>query len=538
MTTDLKVRLARLPWLESTPELVFDRDDRPILWASSDVVDARLERPRSALASRGQVEWKTERWSLWELPLPEVEEGSRLHLTLRDDQGVREDVVVECLGARWRPEAENDEEKAQTPEAFSLHLLGRYIEKVSEVFEGANRGARSLGGRRVLWSDLANRVLGAGDDSAEAPLSLIVRIAEHLDRTLGPLCESPRRFLRRTRQLERLDRSMQLDATCIRWLASRPGRRMVDRTDAQERLLSVVRVETYDTLENRVLRDLLRRSRDAAQRYESTYRSRRGSTRLRRVENFGRLVQRLLTGTVVRDVAALERAPEPNYTLLFDERYQPVWTWYLALLRQDRQEERAWVWRHRMWAEACGLVLQRALLHSALDSNTQLRGFADLAQEQDRGRFIDPGSRPGPSLLPGVTLPHMIAWYGGTADQGEPESIHRLRALAPDWILAWQPAFEAGGPSSLVGVWCQLDFVNGGGDDEHEQLSSLCRAVSLLGLDVPVHVHLLVPAVGDTSHVGHRHTERSVTAELIGVRLDSDESFEPISRLFAERLYR
>ncbi|MFM8326932.1 MAG: DUF2357 domain-containing protein, partial [Pirellulaceae bacterium] len=102
-------------------------------------------------------------------------------------------------------------------------------------------------------------------------MALIVKLAREIARLLGQVCENPRVVLRRSREFQNLSSIQEIDAACLRWIARQPGRDIYERAGSRQQLLGVVRKEDTDTLENRVVRDLLHRARVECSNYLSLY---------------------------------------------------------------------------------------------------------------------------------------------------------------------------------------------------------------------------------------------------------------------------
>ncbi len=511
---------------------------RPRLLAPPTTREVRLSRPAYALPWIGRVLYQEREWTAWELPV--LEPQSRpvpisIHIGSRWTE-----IHLDCSGTDPRPEpprgADNDPLSAdQKPSTLAAGVIGRHVELARQLFDA---GGTSIDGRRsVDWSETVRRMVSDTTIESEAPVSLVVRVAEHTEHLLESLCTRPRRMLRRYRTRTRLDRARQLDPTCVRWLASRPGRTIAERADAKERILAVVREDAVDTLENRVLRDFLLRSQAAGRKYLGSYADRTGSTRLRRVRSFTWLTERLARTTALNSVSELHGIPEPNYTLLFDDRYRLIWQWYLALVQQDRQEEHAWVWRHRLWGERCRLSMLDALLGWSDLDQARLRSTGDLAQEQDRGRFLAPGSTPGPWLSAGSSLPKLIAWYeDGLDPQSDPapKLVRQLGGLGADCVLTREPAFERGIPEFFVAIFSALEFEPTESEVICRQLERLTRTIHEWNGSGPGRILLLVPTEGVTPQNVTQSLNGRVSGQVVPISRDRSRDRDALRPLLSE----
>jgi len=255
---------------------------------------------------------------------------------------------------------------------------------------------------RLPWSAVAKCLLEKRD---EPPVDVIVRIAEVFNRELIDLTEQPRRVLRRERRRTQLGRVQQIDSTCIVWLVRQPGRTPVEKAGPSQQILAVIRDEDYDTLENRVLKDFLKRSIIAAGLYVRQHKRKyRQSERYKAVERFGALCERLLLAWPFAGVRSLNRIPQPNYVLQHDPAYRKLWTWYLRLVRRKRQNDEAWRWQRRLWADTVRLCVAAALHHFSEEGlGFEASSFYEhdlwVHAEQQEGCWLTTFDWPGPVTI-------------------------------------------------------------------------------------------------------------------------------------------
>ena len=208
--------------------------------------------------------------------------------------------------------------------------------------------------------------LGEGQDFA--PESLIVRIARDTPPALKDIVENPRVVLRRDHEQVPLDRLQELDAYALQDYARRPGRTPAMKAGHRQRLTAVVREETPNTYENRVVRTFIELSIRAARQYKeemcarcprrasckskNPVRETECSERVRTVYSFDLFCQQLLRARTFGPVAKLvEPVTTPNYVLQQNPRYLSVWKYYQRLLRQEDVEADVWRWQRRCWAD-------------------------------------------------------------------------------------------------------------------------------------------------------------------------------------------
>ena len=199
----------------------------------------------------------------------------------------------------------------------------------------------------------------------EAPMKLIVQIAENDFSVLRQLLENPRKVLRRSQQLVPVGRIQQIDNYCMRWLARQPGYSAEEKAGTKQKLMGVVRYETLDTLENRVLKQYMKYCQNECRRYIKKYNlpRYRTSTRYSAVKRFYALIQKGLSMLEFQDVRGLDSVPLPNYVLQNNNLYNTIWRNYLLLAKHISQLEIVWRYRHRLFYEIIQLVALAVINH-------------------------------------------------------------------------------------------------------------------------------------------------------------------------------
>jgi hypothetical protein len=316
-----------------------------------------------------------------------------------------------------------------------------------------------------LW-----RAIGSHDGPRPA---LIVSLARRLGPTLKQVCHNPRRQLRRSRRFQHAGRIREMDATCIRWLARQPGATVAEKAGARQRALGLSRTETADTPENRAVADLLHRAADACDRYLDEYAAHSDDEHVRTVAGFRQQLIRLITESPIGELKPPDGPPRPNNVLLHDPRYRALWKAYAMLLEQRRQRDRAWRWRHRLWAESCALGVLAGL--QRLQPTAPANHSSVLLQaEQICGRFLDSRTgigrwdlleaEAGGSLLFLDGRQFGQFHFAGTLPDG-------LLRLCPDAaILRRDPTRPDKPPSRILALWGVLDF-----DLHGDALRDRCR---------------------------------------------------------------
>lgn len=267
--------------------------------------------------------------------------------------------------------------------------------------------ARERDAFAVPWMELPELIRMYGRDPSVQKRSLIVSIAEKMPQHVQELVRSARRILVHERRLLPATRAAEMDPGCLQWYFRQPGQTAMQKASAnRQRLQGMSRRETFNTLENRVFREFLRRCvRECRQYIRFVCAGKTDTGYGRDVSRFGSLCSELLKNPVWEDIDELESGVRPNYVLQNDVRYRRVWDLYQKLLRKQDEEDWMWAWQGRTWADICTLLLGASLLVMAEKNNGTVKlsplahaGCAFL-KEQEQGRRMMRGSEPGPFLL-------------------------------------------------------------------------------------------------------------------------------------------
>ena len=208
-----------------------------------------------------------------------------------------------------------------------------------DYFAGHRYLAKSIHGALPLpWERIHEVLVSSGPQE-----TLITQIAKRRYAGIETLIRNLRKVLSRVRQKVPLGRVQQIDAHCLRWLTRQPGVTAVEKGGSRQEILGVVRLENYDTLENRVLKDFLLRAAAAANLYLKTYGTKfSGLQTIKAVARFRNLCLVGLSLPELENVRSLIETPQPNFVLQQDAHYSKVWYEYCRLVRQDEVAERLW----------------------------------------------------------------------------------------------------------------------------------------------------------------------------------------------------
>ena len=185
----------------------------------------------------------------------------------------------------------------------------------------------------------------------------IVRQANELVPILKSLEKKVRRVLRRTRQFVPLDRVQEMDRSSMRWLSKQPGTTLAERAGSNQRILSVVREENFNTLENKVLlaysvlaekvaRDWLRENNHA-----------RHTQRFLAVDGFRRYCRKFSRALIELGVGEAIAGVTPNYVLTQNKEYKAVFLSWEKLLRHESLLDDLWAWQAETWSDFSVLAI-------------------------------------------------------------------------------------------------------------------------------------------------------------------------------------
>jgi hypothetical protein len=289
-------------------------------------------------------------------------------------------------------------------ESFLLDVLERYADLVDEI-RLVVQDRRSGG---LTWEGMADRLAVCSWGRLlrrwrhavrpdRPPYSLVVRLAKVLPELLRQVTASPKRVLRREREREPLHRIREFDSTCMRWVCRQPGVTLAEKAGHQRSLLAVRRFESINTLENRVVLTLVRRSvrlcRDYLRQHGEAF---AGHERVLGVKALSRQCRRLLEDPMFVEVAQLESIPTPNYVLLHDDRYHLLWRLFLLVMRRQRRRQVLWLNRYSLLREmlivAANEYLSRAA--SQVERKAGLRYDVVLLSNPYGGGFLDVSCEP------------------------------------------------------------------------------------------------------------------------------------------------
>jgi len=296
--------------------------------------------------------------------------------------------------------------------------IARCVIAWSQVFDDLLDRADIIQGAKtseIKWHRVLELLKDMETELKKPRMSLIIRIAQDMRKQLPLTVSAVRRILLRTRELVPIHRIQESDPHCLRWFIRQPGETPAEKAGNKQKLLAVVRQETFNTLENQVLKDFMHRCRYEATRYLQSEvvftRKYARSNRAIMVRGYKNICSDCLADPVFENVRKPDSSPHPNYVLQNDLRYKQVWSWYRKLLKHEDEEDSLWDWQPRTWADIMRLMVGTALemLHEhSRDTGKKKKSilFEPLVNapfrvtfEQEMGARLVAGSLPGPFLV-------------------------------------------------------------------------------------------------------------------------------------------
>ncbi|WP_262031062.1 DUF2357 domain-containing protein [Microvirga sp. Mcv34] len=343
----------------------------------------------SAQPEGGTFSWNGEK-RYWTLPIGVEGDATRFNLLIDAEGASAETVEIGLVGAPARPERPGEGTLGERLFGLLLALIERIRSLIDdEVGELEHQAVgRKLVASAVPWPVVARKWCEAYDIDHPPPLDVIVRHAEMLPRTIEALAGHPRRILSRVRERLPVSRVQELDPACLAWYVRQPGSTTAEKAGARQTILAVSRQESFDTLENRVLRAYLALAAHAARSYAELHRKLGTSERMRIVSRYERLSRRLERDLAEAGIRPPSGPVVPNYVLSQDNRYRKVWDGYQELLRRRQDEDDVWRWQIRLWAE-CVRISVLVALRRLPGAQIIAEAPVQIRADQHRGRWAD-----------------------------------------------------------------------------------------------------------------------------------------------------
>ncbi len=209
------------------------------------------------------------------------------------------------------------------------------------------------------WNSISDKLTISND---EPPCRIITTIAQQYFHILMLLCDNIHKVLRREREKVKLSSVQQIDSYCLCWLTKQPGRSPVEKAGNKQQLLALVRKESVNTLENRVLKDFLKKCQVVGDAYIREYHSKySNSERIKATTKLVSFCKTQLLSQIFREIPPLANLPTPNYVLQHNVSYSKMWRLYMMLIQQAKIVELVWPYRFKIFQDYFFLMLSHKL---------------------------------------------------------------------------------------------------------------------------------------------------------------------------------
>lgn len=264
--------------------------------------------------------------------------------------------------------------------AETLRRMNEVLARIQELEDALDDPVNLWPRLRAAWKRAENE--------ADPRMAEIVKQSRGIGPVLKELEHRIRRVLRRTRELTPLDRVQELDRASMLWLSRRPGHTVAERAGPSQRILSTVRQENFDTLENRVFHSYVRLAALVAREWLREHRRALGSDRYRLVDTFRLRCRALSRDLAELDVGVAEPGITPNYVLIQDKGYRTVRLAWERLIRRERILDDLWAWQAQTWTDFAVLAIVLAI-DEMEESQAVAQSPIVWRQEAVTGRWFD-----------------------------------------------------------------------------------------------------------------------------------------------------
>jgi len=367
-----------------------------------------------------------------------------------------------------------------------------------------------------IWDQLADFWHDAEKESKPL-VSEIVLQALRMPKHLRNILEGLRRVLRRERAMVPLDRVQEMDQATMIWLTRQPGTTLPERAGPSQRVQAVVRRESYDTGENRIVHSWCRLADAVARDWLRHNEHARASRRHGEVERLRRAAR-----TAIRDLRELEIgvAPEdqlPNFVLTQDPDYREVYEAWRRLLNQKRRLDELWAWQGRTWSDFCALAVTLAV-RSIDGSRLVASSPVVLFDDHDRGAWFGADRPLAVYFLENQRLVVEI--------QYRPRYVSKLQVpfAAPIWLrIGTLDSMEI---SRRIPVWPRLVFSPVSLENE---AADCAKNIALIAKQASVHRALIIHSDPQTGSANTALDGPMVTS--LGIAPSGRQLFEGFSAI-------
>ena len=250
--------------------------------------------------------------------------------------------------------------------------------------------------------------------------SRILAIAEKASEPLSRIAPKIRKSLINTRKLLPVERINAMDGKCLEYLLRLEGDTLREKAQKNKmRFLGLAKEETYNLLENRVLKDFLERCITKSNQYILEIKDKSNnnpalanSTIMRQMNIFKQRCQDLTQKTPLSSVPRQPSLPKPNFVLQKDPDYKKIWQMYLDLIHEKRDLDKTLYCQQNLFQDICDLLINAALCNLSDKSSWPLqygyqinaisKSYVHISREQINGHRLKLGCEAGPFLVQGA----------------------------------------------------------------------------------------------------------------------------------------
>ncbi len=308
------------------------------------------------------------------------------------------------------------DKKSANPEDRYFEYLERWLAFFDFLIR-TNQVGEFSSNQLVRFSELNNMIRAYCGEGEQITRSRILEIAENAAQPLRRLENKLRKSLLNTRKMLPVERINELDGKCIDYILRLEGNTLREKAQKNKmRLLGLAKEETYNLLENRVLKDFLERCISKSTQYikeiteySNNDKVQANSSLMRQMKIFKQRCQDLSTKTPLSTVPRQTTLPKPNFVLQKDPDYKKIWRMYLDLIHEKRDLDQTLYCQQNLFQDICDMMLNAALCHLCeLSAKRQTNGYSistisksyvDISLEQLNGHRIKLGCEAGPFLV-------------------------------------------------------------------------------------------------------------------------------------------
>lgn len=308
------------------------------------------------------------------------------------------------------------DKKSANPEDHYFEYLERWLAFFDYLIR-TNQVGEFSSNQLVRFSELNKMIRAYCGEGEQITRSRILEIAENAAQPLRRLENKLRKSLLNTRKMLPVERINELDGKCIDYILRLEGNTLREKAQKNKmRLLGLAKEETYNLLENRVLKDFLERCINKSTQYikeiteySNADKVQANSSLMRQMKVFKQRCQDLSTKTPLSTVPRQTTLPKPNFVLQKDPDYKKIWRMYLDLIHEKRDLDQTLYCQQNLFQDICDVMLNAVLCDlceqrmftksKEFTISTISKSYVDISLDQLNGHRIKLGCEAGPFLV-------------------------------------------------------------------------------------------------------------------------------------------